>query len=326
MGFGWRFVLARIDPGVLGREGSLGRVRARVAAHPPCGDWDDEPYDAAMGSPVGIIAGSGELPLLQAEGIRAAGRRVVVASLGGQSDPRLRDLCDTWFTVGVLRIGEWGRKLNRSGVTRAVLVGGVDKGALMYMPVWKRAAVMRPDWRTSWLIFKTLRNDKRSQTMLTGIADQASGAGVELMDTTEFIPEHMATPGLMTRKAPSASQRQDIDFGWPVLLEMNRLDIGQGVAVCNRDVIAVEAMEGTDRMIARAGDLAGKGQWTLVKGAGPDKDMRFDVPTVGVATIEGLKQHGAAVLALAAGRVIMVDKPKVIAAADAAGIVIVGVE
>ena len=279
-----------------------------------------------MGSPIGIIAGAGDLPVLQAEGMRAAGRSVVVASLGGQSDPRLRELCDAWFQVGVLRIGEWGRKMNRRGVTQAVLVGGVDKGPLMYMPVWKRAIIMRPDWRTSWLIFRTLRNDNRSQTMLAGIADQAALAGVELMDTTEFIPEHLATVGVMTHKAPNASQNQDIEFGWPVLLEMNRLDIGQGVAVGKRDVIAVEAMEGTDRMIARAGELAGRSEWTLVKGADSAKDMRFDVPTVGVATIQALKEHGAGVLALAAGRVIMVNKPEVIAAADAAGIAIVGVE
>ena len=216
--------------------------------------------------------------------------------------------------------------MNRRGVTQAVLVGGVDKGPLMYMPLWKRAIIMRPDWRTSLLMYRTFRNDNRSQTMLTGIANQASLAGVDLMDTTEFIPEHLATVGVMTRKGPSSKQREDIEFGWPLLLELNRLDIGQGVAIGKRDVIAVEAMEGTDRLIARAGDLAGRGEWTLVKGAGSDKDMRFDVPTVGVATIEALKAHGAGALALAAGRVIMVNKPDVIAAADAAGIVIIGVE
>lgn len=261
--------------------------------------------------------------MLEAAGIRAAGRRVVCVGLGDSHDEDLPGLCDRFATVGVLRMGGWARRLRRWGATEAVMVGAVRKTRL-YDPM----AIVRmlPDWRTARLWYRVLRHDRRSQTLLTAVADDLMKQGIELIDTTRYIPEHMAEAGVLTRKQPGADQVADITFGWPILMRMNDLDIGQAIAVKGRDVIAVEAIEGTDRMIQRAGGLCKSGGWLLLKGPKPDKDRRFDVPTVGVKTIETLKAAGGTCLAVAAGTVILADKPKVIEAADAAGIAVIGVE
>lgn len=164
--------------------------------------------------------------------------------------------------------------------------------------------------------------------MLGALADELGRGGITLIDTTRYIPEHLAGEGVLTRRGPTAAQQADIDFGWPVLMRMNDLDIGQAIAVKNRDIVAVEAIEGTDAMIRRAGELCRGfrgGGWVLLKGPRPDKDMRFDVPTVGVQTIQALKDAGAKVLAVAAGKVILADKPALLKAADDAGVVVVGV-
>ena len=273
--------------------------------------------------PIGLIAGAGQLPVLEAAGVRAAGRRVVCVGLGDEHDPQLPGLCDQFKTVGVLRLGTWARLLKRWGAEQAIMIGVVRKSR-MYDP----GAIIRalPDWRTMRLWYRVLRHDRRSQVMLTAVTDDLMQQGIELIDTTRYIPEHMATAGVLTRKQPSAGQMADIAFGWPILMRMNDLDIGQAIAVKDRDVIAVEAIEGTDRMIDRAGALCKRGNWVLLKGPKPDKDRRFDVPTVGVQTIEKLKAAGGSCLAVAAGSVILADKPKVIEAADAAGIAIIGVE
>lgn len=278
-----------------------------------------------MTSTYGIIAGSGQLPVLTARGMRAAGHRVVAVGFAGQFDPELPTLCDRFDRVGVLRIGEWSRKLRRMGATDAVMVGAVDKSKLMYQNWWRRLLVMRPDWHVAKLWYRTLRHDKRSQTLLTAVADVLADTGVQLIDSTQHIPEHLATAGVMTTRQPTDEQKADQAFGWPVLMQMNTLEIGQAIAVRDRDVIAVEAVEGTDAMIARAGGLARGGGWTLLKGAGDTKDLRFDVPTVGVQTIDNLKAAGAGAVFLDAGRVILVNRKQVIAAADAAGIALIGV-
>ncbi|GAB4193955.1 MAG: UDP-2,3-diacylglucosamine diphosphatase LpxI [Phycisphaeraceae bacterium] len=273
--------------------------------------------------PIGLIAGSGRLPVLEAAGLRAAGRRVVCVAIGDGHDPDLPTLCDQYAKAGILRLGRWARLLRRWGAEQAVMVGAVRK-ARMYDPFTALKQV--PDWRAFRLWYRVLRHDRRSQVLLAALADELQSQGIELIDTTRYIPEHLATVGVMTRTPPSAAQMADIAFGWPILMRMNDLDIGQAIAVKGKDVIAVEAIEGTDGMIRRAGELCRSGGWVLLKGPKPDKDRRFDVPTVGVQTIESLKAAGGACLAVAAGSVILAEKGRVIAAADAAGIAIVGVE
>jgi len=262
--------------------------------------------------------------VLEAEGLRAAGREVVCAGFRGMTDPALAPLCRSFTQVGVAQIGKWTRVLRRAGASQAIIVGKVDK-TVMYDNRLQQARTLVPDLTGLLFWFGTVRGDRRSQTMLTSLADTLAGRGIQLIDSTAYIPDHLATQGVMTARRPTAQQQADIDFAWPVLMRMNDLDIGQAIAVRERDVIAVEAIEGTARMIERAGGLCRKPGWTLLKGPDADKDLRFDVPCIGTDTIDQLKAAGAGCLAVAAGKVILIDKPQVIAAADQAGIAIVGV-
>lgn len=274
-------------------------------------------------APIGLIAGAGQLPLLTAHGMRAAGRSVACVGLVDQCSPELAGLCDEFAPAGIVRIGRWIHLLHGWGVREAVMIGRVEK-TRMYQPgrLWRQV----PDWRAVWLWYRILRHDHRSQALLCAVANELGRNGIELIDTTRYIPEHMAEVGVLTHRAPSPAQREDIAFARPILHRLNELDIGQALAVKDRDVIAVEAIEGTDAMIARAGELCRVGGWVLVKGAGASKDMRFDVPTVGVQTIENLHRAGGGCLALTAGRVILAGKPAVLEAADRLNIAIVGIE
>jgi len=274
---------------------------------------------------VGIIAGQGMLPVLVARGMRAQGRSIHCVGLRGQFLPELRAHCDRFDEAGVLQLGRWIRLFRREGVSEVTMVGRVSKKR-MHDP-WAVLKAVRdlPDWRTIDLWYRKLRHDRRSATLLRTVADDLATAGVVLIDSTRYIPDHMATEGPMGRVRPDARALADIAFGWPLLKKVGGLDIGQAISVRERDVIAVEAVEGTDAMIRRSGELCRARGWTLLKDARPGHDMRADVPTIGVQTIEGLAAAGAGCVAVGVGRVILVDRPAVLAAADRAGIAVVGV-
>jgi len=273
--------------------------------------------------PIGLIAGDGRLPILVAQGLRASGRPVVAVGLSGQYVPDLPEQCDRFRSVGLLRVGQWARTLRRWGVREAVMVGGVSKSGLMHDP-WRLLRRV-PDWRTARLWYRRLRHDRRSPAILRAVADELESCGVRLIDSTTPIADHLATEGVMTRTEPTAQQRADIDFAWPLFREALRLHIGQAMAVREGDIVAVEASEGTAAMIQRAGELCRRGGWVLLKGAPEDQDRRADVPTVGEETIRALHDAGARCMALAAGDVILLDKPATIALADRLGVAIVGV-
>jgi hypothetical protein len=275
-----------------------------------------------MAEPIGLIAGQGRLPVLTAGGIRAAGRTVACVGLRDQFDLDLPARCDRFAAAGIIQLGRWVRLLRRWGVREAVMVGRVRKSR-MYQPMrWLR---QMPDVRAARLWYRVLRHDRRNDAILGAVADELARGGVTLIDSTRYIPGQMADAGVMTRRQPSAQQQADIAFALPVVARMGDLDVGQAVAVRDREIIAVEAIEGTDAMIQRAGELCPSGGWALVKVAKPDQDLRFDVPTVGLRTIERLAACGGTALAVEVGRVILLDKADVIAAADRAGIAIVGV-
>jgi DUF1009 family protein len=270
---------------------------------------------------LGLIAGEGRLPVLVAQGARAAGLRVYGVGLRDHYDPRLPGLCDEFVVVGVLRIGQWIKVLRRRGIERAALVGRVSK-ARMHDPM--RVFRQLPDWRAAKLWYRRLRKDRRTAVVLEALADELRGNGITLVDSTEFITDHIALPGPMTRVATTREQDLDIDKGWALLRRVVSLDIGQSIAICHGKVIAVESLEGTDAMIERAGRLNGDG-WTLLKAPAEHHDMRFDVPAIGVTTIQRMVRARAGCLALDAGRVIMIDRPKVIEAAESAGIPVIGI-
>lgn len=273
-------------------------------------------------TPMGLIAAGGRLPILVAQGMRAAGHPVYCVGLSGQYPAELKPLCDRFREVGALRLGSWIRNLRRMGVHHAVMVGRIDKARLLHS--WAVIIRSLPDVRTLRLFFEN-RRDRRSHVMLAIVADELSAGGIELIDSTTHIRQYMAHNGNITDRRPSSAQKADIEFGWPLLQEMLRLDIGQSMAVRERDVIAVEAVEGTDRMIERAGQLCKASGWTLLKGARSGHDRRSDVPTVGPDTIENLHAAGGGCLAIAPEDVIMIDKADTIALADRLGVAIVGV-
>jgi len=283
---------------------------------------DSARIDRVTEEPLGLIAGQGELPLLVCEGAHAAGRRVCAVGLAGQYAPELPGLCDGFAEVGLFRIGSWAKRLRAMGAREAVMIGRVDKSALMHSKgrLWKSM----PDHRALWLWYRRLRHDRRSAAVLGALCDELDHMGVTVIDSTAPIRDHLATVGVMTRHQPSPSELADVDFAWPIFQRMLELGVGQSIAVRERDVIAVEAVEGTDRMIERAGRLCPRGGWTLCKGASADHDRRADVPTVGELTIRNAHKAGCRCIALATGDVILADRPKTIALADELGMALVG--
>ncbi len=202
------------------------------------------------------------------------------------------------------------------------MVGAVAK-TRMHDPL--KLVRQLPDWRAVRLWYRRLRHDRRTPALLAAVADELANCGITLIDSTTYISDHLASEGVMGSVPPTQQQRGDIEFGWPLLERIVELGVGQSIAVRERDVIAVEAVEGTGALIERAGQLCRAKGWTLLKTASADHDMRADVPTIGVETIEQLAKAGAGCVALGAGRVSLIDKPKVLEAADRAKIAVVGV-
>lgn len=271
--------------------------------------------------PLGLIAGEGVFPLLVARGARAAGRQVLCCALAGSADPALVQECDRFKWVGVLRLGQWIRTLRSAGCDEAIMVGRVRK-AKMYSR-WRWFQYL-PDLRTLKLYLTRIRRDKRDHAVLLAVADELAKEGITLVDSTKYCPDQLATPGVMTRRQPSDAQWADIRFGYDLCGTIARLDIGQALAVMDKDVIAVEAVEGTDAMIERAGKYCRVKGWTLIKVANAQQDMRMDVPSVGTNTIEKLAAAGAGCLVLEPGKTIMLEKQKVLDLADQLKIAVVG--
>jgi DUF1009 family protein len=277
--------------------------------------------NVARHEPVGLIAGSGRMPFLIADGIRQAGRPLVILGLRGAASVRLRTLADDFAWVGLTRMGGWLRKLTQMGVHEAVMIGGVRKKEI-YSPL--RLLRYIPDIRTARVWYHKLRKDKRDNAVLLAVADELRTVGIELVSSVKYCKEHLAQDGLMTHTPLPPEVASDVEFAWRIARASADLDIGQSVAVKERDIIAVEAMEGTDAMIRRAGRLCRVGGWTMVKVARPRQDMRFDVPTIGPSTIRNLKDAKCACLVIEADKTIIVDKPATLELADKLGLAVVG--
>ena len=276
-----------------------------------------------MMNPIGLIAGNGALPVLAAKGIRSAGQRVVAIGLAGQYHEDLPELCDSFCTVPIGRIGKLIRMLKKWHCQRASMVGYVRK-ANMFNPYRILEAV--PDLRAVKLWLKHMKHDRRSNHMLQTVASEFERSGIQMIDAMPFFPQVLSDSGVMTTRSPTSAQQAVLQRGLEQVCMLGELDIGQAICVIEDKVLAVEGIEGTDAIIRRAGLLCDKGGWTLIKIAKPNQDMRFDVPTIGMRTIANLKAARAGCLALDAGKVIMLDKARVLKAADEAGIAIVGLD
>jgi DUF1009 family protein len=274
------------------------------------------------GNVLGLIAGGGRLPFLIADNARRAGLRVICVGLADDVEPDLAGYVDVFFHGAIARPGGWMRKLRKHGATRTVMAGHVVKKRI-YTP-WRIIRYM-PDWRALRIWYWRLRGkDKRNDTVLCAIADELASGHIYLENSIMYCKEHLASEGIMTKCSPSTSAYGDIEFGWPIAKKLGELDIGQSIAVREKEIIAVEAIEGTAKMIERAGQLCRKGGWTLIKVAKPNQDMRFDVPCVGPETIESMKANGGSCIIVEKDKCIIIDKPQTVALSDKLGIAILG--
>jgi len=287
---------------------------------------DCAPAPGGPGRRMGMLAGWGRYPLLVAEALHRQGYEIYCQAVIGHADPRLAEVCDHLRWSGLGKFGGAIRYFRRHGVTEATMAGKIHKVVLFQPWHWLRHL---PDLRTIRMFIPhlfTRRKDCKDDTLLGAIVDEFAREGIRFAPATDYAPELLVRPGQLTRRGPSAWQWKDIHFGWQIAKELGRLDIGQSVAVHSQAVLAVEAIEGTDQCIRRAGGLCPAGGFTVVKVAKPQQDMRFDVPTIGLGTLEALSQSGGKVLAIEAGRTIILDQPEVIDFADRKGLIVVALE
>jgi DUF1009 family protein len=271
------------------------------------------------------MAGWGRYPILVAETLRKQGYELYCQGVVGHADPRLADICDKFAWVGLGQVGQAIRFFQRHGVSEATMVGKIHK-VLLFQP-W-RWLTHFPDlatFRTFAPHFLTKSRSCTDDSLLVALVNMFAAAGIRFAPATDYVPRLLIREGQLTRLEPSASQWKDIRFGWEIAKEMGRLDIGQSVIVKDQAVMAVEAIEGTDQCILRAGDLCRSGGFTVTKVAKPQQDMRFDVPTVGVKTLKNMVAAGGKVLAVEADKTIILDEPDVIKFANQNRLVIVAI-
>ena len=266
---------------------------------------------------IGIIAGNGRFPFLALQGARSLGHDVTVVAVKEEAFPELeqaaREADASFHRVSLGHLGKCIKILRQEGVSQALMAGQVKHAKIFSGIV--------PD--LTLLSVLTRLKARNTDALISAVADVLRDHGIELLNSTAFLEPLLAREGTLTRRAPSEEERQDFEFGYRMADTIAGLDIGQTIVVKDKAVVAVEAMEGTDEVIGRAGRLAGAGV-RVVKVAKPNQDMRFDVPVIGVATIEVMKAAGATALSVDAGRTLVVDGDRVFAAADDAGITIVG--
>jgi DUF1009 family protein len=260
----------------------------------------------------GLIAGNGRFPFLVLEGARRAGAAMVVAAIKEETDPEIERVAERVQWVGVAQLGKLIRFFKREGVERAIMAGQVKHVQIF--------SGVLPDMRMLKTILKLPR--RNTDALIGAVADELRSEGIELIDSTFFLQDYLAREGQLSRRVPDERERGDIEYGLEIAREVTRLDLGQTIVVRARACVAVEAMEGTDATIRRAGGLA-RGKLTVIKVAKHDQDMRFDVPVVGLPTIQTMIEAGATCLCVTAGKTLMFDRDEMIRLADKNGIALV---
>jgi len=267
---------------------------------------------------LGLIAGNGRFPFLVLDAARAQGHDVTIVAAKEETFPEMNDAARRqgadihWISLG--QLGKCISVLKEAGVTHAVMAGQVKHTKIF-------AGGIVPD--LTFLSVLRQLTSKNTDGLIGAVARVLHDRGIELLDSTALLQPLLARPGVLTRRAPTEDEQKDFEFGYGMADAIAALDIGQTIAVKHQAVVAVEAMEGTDEVIARAGHLAGPGV-RIIKVAKPKQDMRFDVPVVGVATIEAMRVAGASALSVDAGKTLMIDGEAILASADEAGITVVG--
>ncbi len=264
---------------------------------------------------LGLVAGGGQFPLMCAREALSQGIKVVAVAHRGETAPELDTLVHEveWIHLG--QLGRLIKTFRKAGVRQVLFAGTITKARIF--------KDVRPDLRALNLWRKIDR--RLDDQILRAVASELEDEGLEVIPSTVLLPHLFAPSGPVTRNRPSRAQWKDIRFGWDLAKEIGRLDIGQCIVVKDRAVLAVEAIEGTDQTILRGGKLGGPGA-VVVKICKPNQDIRFDLPSVGLRTIENMKEVGASVLAVQAGKTLIFDMKDVIESASRSGIAIVGVD
>ena len=266
-----------------------------------------------MSEKIGVIAGNGQFPFLVLDSARKQNVDVVVAAIKEEAAPEIES---SGYPVHWLRLGELGKLIRifrKAGVSKAIMAGQVKHVQIFSAGI--------PDLT----MIKMLAGLKQKNTdsLIGGAAHVLEENGIRLLDSSILVGPHLAAPGRLTRRDLSKSEQADVDYGRPIAREIAGMDIGQTIVVRNRAVVAVEAMEGTDAAMLRAGELAYKKDLTVVKVSKPQQDMRFDIPVIGISTVDNMIVCGATALVIDAGRTLVFDREAVRQKADKHGIAIV---
>ena len=262
----------------------------------------------------GLIAGNGRFPFLVAEGARRAGASLSVIAIREETDKRIEDVAEKVLWVGIGQLGKMISFFKKEGVTQAMMAGQVK-----HVQIFSGAL---PDLRMVKMLWNLPQ--RNTDALIGGVASEMSKEGIELIDSTYFIQDQLAQTGVLSKRKPNEVEQGNIEYGLKIANEIARLDLGQTIVVRAKACVAIEAMEGTDATIKRAGKLA-KGKLTVVKVAKPNQDMRFDVPVVGVPTIQTMIEAGATCLSLTAGKTLIFDREEMLALADEKKIAVVAV-
>src|SRR5215510_271378 len=263
---------------------------------------------------LGLIAGNGNFPFLVLKGAKRAGASVAVAAIREETDPAIEKLADSVTWVGIGQLGKMLRFFKAEGVDKAIMAGQVK-----HVQIFSRAV---PDVRMLKMLLRLPR--RNTDALIGAVANELASEGIELIDSTFFLKDQLPQTGALTRREPDERERGDIEYGLEIARGIAGMDLGQTIVVRDRACVAIEAMEGTDAVIRRAGELV-RGRLTVVKIAKPDQDMRFDVPVVGLPTIETMTRSGATCLCLTAGKTLMFDREEMIALANKNKVAIVAV-
>lgn len=261
----------------------------------------------------GLIAGNGQFPFLVIDGARRQSIRLFVAAIKEETDKTIEQAASDVEWVGIGQLGKMISYFKKNGVEKAIMAGQVK-----HVQIFSGAL---PDLRMVKMLWNLPR--RNTDSLIGGVANELGKEGIELVDSTIFIKDQLATEGVITKRSPNETEIGNIEYGLNIANELGRLDLGQTVVVRAKACVAIEAMEGTDATIRRAGELA-KGKLTVVKVAKPDQDMRFDVPVIGVPTIETMISAGATSLSVTAGKTLIFDREAMLRLADKNGITIVG--
>jgi DUF1009 family protein len=260
----------------------------------------------------GLIAGNGRFPFLVLEGARSQGIEMAVIAIKEEASPELEKMAKRLHWVSLGELSKAIELMQSEGVTRAVMAGQVKHNKIF--------SAIRPDWKLAKLLFSLPR--KNTDSLIGAVAKVLEDEGIQLVDSTLFLKPLLPEAGVLTKRAPNAEEAADIEYGLGLARPIAEMDIGQTVVIADRACVAVEAMEGTDETIARAGRFATGKNLVVVKVSKPRQDMRFDVPVIGLPTVESMKSAGATALAIDATRTLLFDREKLIELADAAGIAI----